>query len=615
MARPRDTSLMVARLARPVPVLRLKRAIQSRSACYAVVAIVLAGLTIASASLAVPLAGPATLQVQSIWTSNRAASTPGPAAPSAEATTRVGLGSVGAGYLQTFTETGLPSGTTWNVTMAGQTESGPAGSGITFTEPNGTFSYSLGGPFGYQPVGGAPAFSGVLHVPSSSDTRIGPGIGVYSEPAGIAYDPANGFLYLVDSDDRNVSVINGSTNALVVPAIAVGPSPIAIAYDPVNGDIYVADEGNNFVTVINASTNSVIIPALIVGDGPDGVVYDAATGNVWVANYGTNNLTEIDSSTNKVIVPGIPVGNGPMGMAFDVANGYIYVANFGSDNVTVVDGATNMVVNSGIPVGTEPDDVAYDSWNNCLFVVNFEATGLTVINGTTDEVIAPSIGVGPGPGNVAFDPSNGFLYVTDSQANVLTIINGATNRIVSQRVPVGDLPFDIAYDEANGYLYVTNAGSDNVTVMDGNGGVASIWQTAPTYPVSLTETGLPSGAQWGVVFDGVAKNASAGDPISFSEPNGSYRFEVTGVAGYTTAPTGGELSVFGWPTSVTVAYTANTAGTGFLGLPGDTGYLLIAGVVAVTLTSGAVGFWAGRRGGPGGLADSQRSGPPSGASP
>ena len=48
----------------------------------------------------------------------------------------------------TFTETGLPAGLTWNVTLNGVTESGLAGSAITFSEPNGTYAYTLTGPFG-----------------------------------------------------------------------------------------------------------------------------------------------------------------------------------------------------------------------------------------------------------------------------------------------------------------------------------------------------------------------------------------------------------------------------------------------------------------------------------
>ena len=48
----------------------------------------------------------------------------------------------------TFTESGLASGTTWSVTLNGSTQSS-TGSTVSFTEPNGTYSYALGTVSGY----------------------------------------------------------------------------------------------------------------------------------------------------------------------------------------------------------------------------------------------------------------------------------------------------------------------------------------------------------------------------------------------------------------------------------------------------------------------------------
>ncbi|MGC8630771.1 MAG: DUF7619 domain-containing protein, partial [Thermoplasmata archaeon] len=46
-------------------------------------------------------------------------------------------------YTITFTESGLPSGTSWSVTLNGSTESSTTNT-ITFTKPNGTYSYTIG---------------------------------------------------------------------------------------------------------------------------------------------------------------------------------------------------------------------------------------------------------------------------------------------------------------------------------------------------------------------------------------------------------------------------------------------------------------------------------------
>ena len=52
-------------------------------------------------------------------------------------------------YTVTFTETGLPSGTSWSVTLNGTSESSTTDT-ITFTEPNGTYPYTVSNVSGYS---------------------------------------------------------------------------------------------------------------------------------------------------------------------------------------------------------------------------------------------------------------------------------------------------------------------------------------------------------------------------------------------------------------------------------------------------------------------------------
>jgi hypothetical protein len=64
-------------------------------------------------------------------------------------------------YRVTFTETGLPSGTSWSVTLNGVTKSSTT-STITFTEPNGTYSYTIGtvAKYGANPCSGSVTVNG-----------------------------------------------------------------------------------------------------------------------------------------------------------------------------------------------------------------------------------------------------------------------------------------------------------------------------------------------------------------------------------------------------------------------------------------------------------------------
>ncbi len=114
-------------------------------------------------------------------------------------------------------------------------------------------------------------------------------------PCALAYDSANGYIYVANGGSNTVSVINGATNT-VIDNITVGNRPYAIAYDPANGYVYVANRGSNTVSVINGATNTVI-DNITVGYGPNALAYDPAKGYVYVANWDSGTISIIFTSS------------------------------------------------------------------------------------------------------------------------------------------------------------------------------------------------------------------------------------------------------------------------------------------------------------------------------
>jgi YVTN family beta-propeller protein len=57
-------------------------------------------------------------------------------------------------------------------------------------------------------------------------------------------------MYVTNSDSDDVSVIDTTTNT-VIDTIEVDFTPVDIAYDPVNHRMYVANSDDNTVSVIN----------------------------------------------------------------------------------------------------------------------------------------------------------------------------------------------------------------------------------------------------------------------------------------------------------------------------------------------------------------------------
>ncbi len=311
-------------------------------------------------------------------------------------------------------------------------------------------------------------------------------------PDGVAWDPANGDLYIPVCTSGMVDVISGTTNR-VVATIHVGGYPSAAVYDAQNGNVYVTNQESGNVSVISGTTNGVVanVP---VGSVPSGVAYDGGTGDIYVVNQGSNNVTVISGRTNRAVAA-IPVGNFPVDATYDGGNGDVYVTNnncldipcVGQGSVSVISGITKSVV-AMISVGVAPSGAAYDSANGEVYVTNANTGNVSVISGVMNWVVA-AIPVGVQPTDAAYGGANGEVYIVNSNCppsppytlcgpGSVSVISGGSNQVVAT-IGVGLLPGGVAYDGRNGEVYVTNFNSGSVSIITAgsptNGGSGTPW--------------------------------------------------------------------------------------------------------------------------------------------
>ncbi|MGA9844891.1 MAG: YncE family protein, partial [Nitrososphaeraceae archaeon] len=100
--------------------------------------------------------------------------------------------------------------------------------------------------------------------------------------------------------------------------IIVGHGPSAIGVATGKGKVYVANSDNNTVSVINEKNNAKIVD-IKVANGPFAI--GVAPDKVYVANYLNNTVSVINEKNNAKIVD-IKVGNGPF--AIGVAPDKVY---------------------------------------------------------------------------------------------------------------------------------------------------------------------------------------------------------------------------------------------------------------------------------------------------
>ena len=203
--------------------------------------------------------------------------------------------------------------------------------------------------------------------------------GLGNAPFGIAFDSVNERIYVTNSDDNTVSVIDTTTNT-VIDTIPIGVVPFGIAYDHINQRIYVTNFGDGTVSIIDTTTNTVDLTPIMVGSGPYDIAYDRDNQRMYVTNSGDGTVSVIDTTTNTVDSTPITVGIVPFGIAYSHDNQRMYVTNGGDSTVSVIDTTTNTVVGGPITVGNGPRGIAYDSVPDKMYVANSLDETVSIIN-------------------------------------------------------------------------------------------------------------------------------------------------------------------------------------------------------------------------------------------
>jgi YVTN family beta-propeller protein len=139
---------------------------------------------------------------------------------------------------------------------------------------------------------------------TSSCAQAQPITTVGTAPQQIVVDELTNTIYVVNQVDGTVSIINGnhcrgtdvSGCSQVWPTIAVGASPQAIEFNPFNRTLYVTNTNDNSVSVINTLSKNVVA-TFPVGNGPRsvGIVFDRGT--VFVGNRDDLTVSVIDGAT------------------------------------------------------------------------------------------------------------------------------------------------------------------------------------------------------------------------------------------------------------------------------------------------------------------------------
>ncbi len=460
-----------------------------------------------------------------------------------------------------FVSSGLLPNNSWQVTLNGTTISNNVSSSfaqrlvsnqstITFFVPDGFYSYQVGSAQGTTyPQSGEVTVNGSNSYEVISSVNLG-----QQYPNQMAYDPTNGLMYISETSSGNVSVLNGTqlvTNIHLNNSIRIGnftfPSnPYALAYDPADGFVYVTGLNSSADIWVLNGTSLIDTISLLPSGTPlnfsnyiqyatQGIAYDPSNQLVYAARPWGNAITLIDGTR---VVGNIGPITAPEQFAYDSSKGEMYVTTQDSGNIVAYSGTqvtSNFTVDSGSYAYIA--GMAFNSKLGLMYVLDETSGNIDVLSGSS---VFSRIPLPSGASSIAYDPANGFMYLaTFSSGGQLEIINGTEQiAIISNGSYVNSLEY------ANGYMYLANSSSNSISIV--SSGAATVQVNFPPANIQTTSsisTSTSSSTSSLSTFTPTMSASTSSNSSAASSPNtnsqapapGDLEIAVVAVAGVSIA--------------------------------------------------------------------------------
>ncbi len=512
-------------------------------------------------------------------------------------------------YAVTFTESGLPSGTSWYVNLTGGPSNSSTGTTIGFFEPNGTYDYTVatadkeysptvsGGSFGVSgaPVGKSVTFSRATYAVTFTETGLPSGTTWYVN--GTPWVSLSATVAGTHGTSVSLNLTNGTYNFIVAssnktwaPAytspfvVKGGPVPVSVTFTQVTYAVTFTESGlpsgtSWYVNLTGGPSNSSTGTAIGFFE-PNGTYdYTVATadkeyapvlagGSFGVSGASVSELVKFSRTSYSVSFTetGLPSGT----------TWYVNGSAWGSLSATVA--------------GTLGTSMSTNLVNETY---NFTA-------GSANKTWAPAyvspfvVNGGPVTVPVAFTEVTYAVTLTETGLPSGTLWNVTIGSVTRNSTTSAVLFF-----EPNGTYHYTVATADKEFAPTLAGGSfeergapvgTAVTFSLVTYTVTFTETGLPSGTEWWVNLTNGQSFSSAETNLTLSEANGTYSYSAS-APGYLNAT--GNLTV-GGPTTAPVAVSFSSSSSSSSGL--STLDYVIIGVVVVAVAIALVVVLIRRRG-------------------
>lgn len=241
-----------------------------------------------------------------------------------------------------------------------------------------------------------------------SGTLIGNIEGYAGGTHGVAIVPGSGRGYT--DEGRAGTADSFDTKTLkALKSIKADEDADAIAFDPASGHLFVVDSDPGKITVIDTRTDTVV--ATLDGGGKLEIGAADGSGKVYINGEEKREILRVDTATNTIDARWpIPSCASPHGLAIDAKSRRVFSSC--ENNVMVVIDADSGKQIAELPIGSRTDGAAFDPGTKRAFSSNGDGT-LTVIGEESPSSFV-SLGSVPtmrGARTMTLDPRTGRLYL------------------------------------------------------------------------------------------------------------------------------------------------------------------------------------------------------------
>ena len=287
----------------------------------------------------------------------------------------------------------------------------------------------------------------------------------FSLPVPGAVDPANSHLFVADTGNHRIQVLDTSTLAVVATIGVAGvpgtddahlDQPGGVGFDPTAGHLFVADTGNQRIQIFDAKSFAYLATLGATGtagddnghfDLPGSAFIDPAAHLLYIADTGNHRVQIFDAGNFSLVatlgtsgISGSDTAhlNQPADAELDPSTSQILVADAGNQRVQVFDAASFAYVSTLGVAGTagsdnshfaQPMTASFDPATNLVLVADGGANDrVQVFDALTYNYVLTLGTVGSGgPANTQFAAPHGIA--TDPAHHRIFIGDGANERV------------------------------------------------------------------------------------------------------------------------------------------------------------------------------------------